>query len=127
MNIYSEVGSNLQQIGGEKPEGWIEMQSERPNDESSLDYTSQSDGTWGVTEETLRAKLVPIELEWRAATLGMIARQLEALEEVEDGFPPADLKAGTRAQWRQFRGLVSNWSESSEEFPDSSKRPVAPQ
>lgn len=102
------------------------MQSERPNDESSLDYTSQDNGEWGITEETLRAKLVPIEFEWRAATLAMIARQLEALEEVEDGFPPTDLKAGTRAQWRQFRGLVSNWTDTNPDFPDSSKRPVAP-
>lgn len=127
MNIYSEYGSNLQQIGGDKPEGWVEMQSERPNDENSSDYTSNENGEWVITEETLRANLVPIEVEWRAATLAMIARQLEALEEVEDGFPPADLKAGTRAQWRQFRGLVSNWNEASGNFPDSSKRPLAPQ
>lgn len=129
LRFYAVPGTSMFEVDETDKgpdQGWIEMQAERPQTEDSMDYTAQADGTWAITSETLQAKLVPVELEWRAASLAMIARQLEALEEVEDGFPPTDLKTGTRAQWRQFRGLVSNWNEANGDFPDSSKRPVAP-
>lgn len=63
---------------------------------------------------------------WRVQTLVIIARQLEAIEEDEADETPSDLLPGTRKQWLKYRGQVSNWNETSADFPDSSKRPVAP-
>lgn len=65
MNTYAEVGSSFQQMGGECPDGWVEMLGPRPDDENSLDYTAQPDGTWAISEETLRAKQAEVESVWR--------------------------------------------------------------
>lgn len=40
--VFAEVGQSLQQIGGDCPDGWIEMSEQRP-DASSI---AQADGTW---------------------------------------------------------------------------------
>lgn len=40
--VFAEVGQSLQQIGGDCPDGWIEM-SEQRTDTSSI---AQADGTW---------------------------------------------------------------------------------
>lgn len=42
MNVFAEVGTSLQQIGGECPEGWVMMVTERPGDY----HIASSDGTW---------------------------------------------------------------------------------
>lgn len=42
MTVYADVGSSLQQIGGECPDGWVVMQSERP----SPDHVAGADGQW---------------------------------------------------------------------------------
>ena len=41
-NVYAIVGESLQQIGGDCPEGWVEMLDQRPNASS----IAQADGTW---------------------------------------------------------------------------------
>ncbi len=43
VKIYAKVGESAQQFNGIKPEGWIEMQSERPEGT----WIAQADGTWG--------------------------------------------------------------------------------
>ena len=70
--------------------------------------------------------LAQAEVAWRAETLNVIARQLEAIEEDEVDETPPDLLPGARKQWLKYRGQVSNWNETNTDFPDSSKRPVAP-
>ena len=40
--VYAKVGDSFQQIGGECPDGFIVMQSERPDAE----YVAKEDGTW---------------------------------------------------------------------------------
>lgn len=40
--VFAEVGANLQQIGGECPDGWIEMRG--PRDQDS--YVAAGDGNW---------------------------------------------------------------------------------
>ncbi|MDD4599610.1 hypothetical protein SDC9_04128 [bioreactor metagenome] len=44
--IYAKVGESFQQVGGSCPDGFIEMQSERPG----VDYVAKDDGTWGKVE-----------------------------------------------------------------------------
>lgn len=66
------------------------------------------------------------EAAWRTAELPVIARQLDAIEEADADVPPVDLLPGTRKQWLKYRGQVSNWNETNPDFPDSSKRPIAP-
>ena len=40
--IYAKIGESLQQIGGECPDGFIVMQSQRPDG----DFIAEADGTW---------------------------------------------------------------------------------
>ena len=40
--VFATVGSTFQQIGGECPDGWIEMDGPRPDVQS----VAQSDGSW---------------------------------------------------------------------------------
>jgi hypothetical protein len=70
--------------------------------------------------------LANAELAWRAAELALISRQLEAIEEDEADETPADLLPGTRKQWLGHRGRVTAWVATNPDFPDSSKRPIAP-
>lgn len=74
---------------------------------------------------TLEA-LAQAEVAWGAATLNVIARQLEAIEEDEADVTPPDILPGTRKQWLKYRGQVSNWNETNADFPEITKRPVAP-
>lgn len=82
------------------------------------------------SEEELAAMQLARDTEsestWRAAELAVIARQLEAIEEDEADETPADLLPGTRKLWLKYRGLVSNWKEGAESFPDITHRPVRP-
>lgn len=42
QKVFAEVGQSLQQIGGDCPDGWIEMSEQRPN----AHFVAQADGTW---------------------------------------------------------------------------------
>lgn len=42
QKVFAEVGTSLQQIGGDCPAGWIEMVSQRPDDKS----VAAVNGTW---------------------------------------------------------------------------------
>lgn len=42
MNVYAIVGDSQQQVGGERPEGWVVMNEQRPEEDS----VAQADGTW---------------------------------------------------------------------------------
>lgn len=66
------------------------------------------------------------ETTWRIGELVVVARQLEAIEEDEADETPPDLLPGTRKQWLKYRGLVSNWKEGAEAFPDQGHRPIRP-
>jgi hypothetical protein len=69
---------------------------------------------------------VALESTWRTEELAVTARQLEALEEAEADVPPADLLSGTRKEWLRYRGLLSNWKDGAEHFPDQTFRPTRP-
>lgn len=42
--VFAEVGSSLQQVGGACPDDWIVMQGERP----TPDHIAHADGTWSL-------------------------------------------------------------------------------
>ena len=59
QKVFAEVGQSLQQIGGDCPDGWIEMSEQRPN----AHFVAQADGTWAmpamdVDDERERARAV---------------------------------------------------------------------
>lgn len=120
MNTYAEVGSSFQQMGGDCPEGWVEMIGPRPDDESTLDYTAQPDGTWAITQETLNSKLVPIENSWRDEQMPIAQNTVTALSYGEEGIP------GTVADWQKYWLALRKWTAANPDFPDIAKRPVAP-
>lgn len=41
-NVYAQIGSSFQQVGGECPDGFITMSSQRPG----ADYVAADGGTW---------------------------------------------------------------------------------
>lgn len=65
MTVYAEVGSSLQQIGGDCPDGWVVMQGERP----SPDHVAQRSGEWWVNHEDMLRKRFKAE---RAAAVKAI-------------------------------------------------------
>lgn len=42
QNVYAQVGSSFQQVGGDCPDGFIEMVSQRPEG----NYIAAEDGAW---------------------------------------------------------------------------------
>ena len=60
MKVYSLVGHSMQQIGGECPDGWIEMECERP----SNDYVATSEGKWVVRELTYAEALKELNTQF---------------------------------------------------------------
>ena len=53
MKVYSLVGHSIQQINGGCPDGWIEMECERPSDA----HVAASDGTWVIPAKTMQQKI----------------------------------------------------------------------
>lgn len=63
-----------------------------------------------------------IEAEWVAQQSAEIAEQLLMIEDRD-----TDAKPGTVQQWRDYRIELRKWKEGGNaNFPDNSKRPVAP-
>lgn len=120
MNTYAEVGSSFQQMGGECPDGWVEMLGPRPDDENSLDYTAQPDGTWAVSEETVRAKQAEVESVWREQQMPVAQQNVTALTYGADDIP------GSEEGWQKYWLALRKWTGTNPDFPDSAKRPVAP-
>ncbi|WP_189654376.1 hypothetical protein [Pseudomonas fluorescens] len=120
MNTYADVGANMQQIGGDCPDGWIHMEGPRPEDEDAANYTAQANGTWAVTAQTLREKLIPVENAWREQQMPLTLQTVTAIDFGEEGI------AGTIDQWKFYWRELRKWTEANPDFPDSSKRPVAP-
>lgn len=53
MKVYSLAGHSIQQINGECPDGWIEMDGERPSDA----HVATSDGKWIIPAKTMQQKI----------------------------------------------------------------------
>ncbi len=66
VRIFAEVGTVNQQIGGECPPGWVEMQVPRPSNE----HIATDVGSWAlVTPETLKALVT--QKRWQVETGGI--------------------------------------------------------
>lgn len=115
----------------------VEDNSAIPSDPENYDWKAYllwlADGntpTPEFTEDELTAlqlaKDIEAENAWRLSELQLISRQLEAIEEDEADATPPDLLPGTRKQWLKYRGLVSNWKDGVESFPDIAQRPIRP-
>lgn len=70
-----------------------------------------------VNQELLTQKLVEEERTWRNIEL---ERADVELNKVQDG-----MGIGTVTQWRAYRCELRDWPEHPD-FPDSTKRPIAP-
>lgn len=120
IRYYSKMGSNIVEVDETDKgpdEGWIEMSGPRPE---SGDYTAQEDGVWVITLETINAKLIPIEDEWRDQQMPIAWNNVTAIQFGEEGVP------GTEQQWKDYWLALRKWTTDNPDFPDSAKRPVAP-
>lgn len=121
ISVFAEVGGNLQQVGGECPPGWIEMERQRQDGDDTLLYTAQPDGTWAITQETLNQLGAERESVWAVDEMKAIADQLLMLE---DGDPKA--LSGTEREWRDYRIALRDWKEGAAGFPEIEQRPARP-
>ena len=119
--VYAEIGSNFQQVGGDCPNGWIQMNGQRPDDEKTLLYTASEKGEWVISDRTLLEIQMKREADWASSEMVVVAEQLVMLEDSD----PAAL-AGTDRQWRDYRIALRAWKEGHPDFPDEAKRPKRP-
>lgn len=113
MNYYVDSGGKYK--GGTDavpPEDWIPV---TPPPEYS-DQVWQFPG-WSES----RDKLSDIENEWREEQMLEVADQLLKIDDDDHNAKP-----GTARQWRDYRIQLRSWTDTSPDFPDSSKRPIAP-
>lgn len=121
MSIYAKVGDSYQIVDetedGVCPEGFIEMQTSRPEGGNSTDYTAQEGGTWAITQETINLKLAVIEDAWRDEQMPIAQNNVTALQFGETGIP------GTEKQWKDYWLALRKWTETNPDFPNKDKRP----
>lgn len=63
MIVYAREGFNEQQIGGNCPSGWIQMEIPRPDSESAYGYRAKADGTWALDSEKISREAFKNERE----------------------------------------------------------------
>lgn len=61
-----------------------------------------------------------LENAWRESEMPKAQQNVTAIEYGEEGIP------GTAQQWQKYWLALRKWAETNPDFPDSSKRPVAP-
>lgn len=121
MNVYAEVGGNFQQVGGECPDGWVEMSGQRPDGEDTSLYTATASGDWVVSDETLARLSAERETAWVETEMPVVAEQLVMLEDEDPSALP-----GTARQWRDYRIALRTWKEGAAGFPEVAQRPTRP-
>ncbi|SFV12808.1 hypothetical protein [Pseudomonas sp. OV546] len=99
--------------------GW---ESEPPEDsveiESPPEYADQIWLSPGWSPSAMKA--VATESAWRDLEMPKAQQNVTAIEYGEEDIP------GTAQQWQKYWLALRKWSEINPDFPDSSKRPVAP-
>ena len=75
MKVYSLAGHSIQQIGGECPDGWIEMECERP----SPDHVATEAGVWIIPVPTKSEKLKTATQEYNAGIEVLKSQTIAAL------------------------------------------------
>lgn len=71
---------------------------------------------WGDSREMLSG----IESEWRSEQMPIAQQNVTALEYGEEDI------LGTSDQWKTYWLALRKWTDTNPDFPDSTKRPVAP-
>ena len=75
MTLYSLVGYSMQQIGGECPDGWIEMECERP----SAAHVATDSGKWIIPMPTKSEKLKTAMQEYNTEVEALKRQTIAAL------------------------------------------------
>jgi len=100
-HVFAEVGSGFQQVGGERPDGWVLMQGERPG----ADHLANSDGSWAVSTVALKAKRVSANNE--AYTKATAAHTADYPQLEKDTWPTQNEQA---AAWvADPEGAITPW------------------
>lgn len=66
------------------------------------------------------SQVVSRENEWRDTEMPKAQQNVTAIEYGEEDIP------GTAQQWQKYWLALRKWTETNPDFPDSSKRPLAP-
>lgn len=75
MKVFAKPGTILQQVGGDCPDGFIVMQSQRPDG----DYVAKDDGTWGRVEPEIVTPLVDEDAADMWEAILTLSAKLDAL------------------------------------------------
>lgn len=78
--IYAKPGYTQQQLGGNCPEGWVEMHTLRPEDGA---FVAATDGTWVRYVPDTSVKLVELTTEYNKDINELCSGMLSAL--LKDG------------------------------------------
>lgn len=73
-----------------------------------------------IPAPTLQELQIPVESAWRESEMPKAQQNVTAIEYGEEGIP------GTAQQWQKYWLALRKWTVDNPDFPDSSKRPVAP-
>ena len=91
------------------------------------EYVKEIGGTVVRRDEYVAPPYFPTLLElsgaedsWRDTEMPVAQQNVTAIEYGEEGIP------GTAQDWRKYWLALRKWTEINPDFPDSSKRPVAP-
>ena len=75
MKVYSLAGSSVQQIGGECPDGWVEMECERP----AAAHVATDSGKWVIPSPTKSEKLKAATQEYNTGVDVLKSQTIAAL------------------------------------------------
>lgn len=98
--VFAEVGSSFQQVGGTCPDGWIVMHGERP----SPQHVAQEDGCW-VTPPLP----VPQSVTMRQARQAMLSAGILAQVDALIAAMPGDEGESARIDWDHAREVKRDW------------------
>jgi len=99
-NIYAELGSSLQQIGGDRPDGWIVMQGERPTPE----HVAQADGAWAIPPAP-----IPQSVSMRQARQAMLYAGILSQVDALIAAMPGEEGESARIDWNHARDVKRDW------------------
>ena len=75
MKVYSLAGYSIQQINGKCPDGWIEMECERPSNA----HVATSDGKWITPVKTMQQKIAEAVAAYSTVIESLKSQTLSAI------------------------------------------------
>lgn len=96
VNVYAKAGEALQQIGGDMPEGWVAMDSQRPEG----DYVASETGEWVARKQPYAQALAALNATYSADRLQLCQAWLVAA--VADGVAETERKADVEAELKEL-------------------------